>query len=190
MNYTEFSKELVEEFSQFFPEFYFGDIDTGYNKIEDMLCTKIDTFTELQWNAILSRNYDMLFQQGIPHMNWNTDRSSLARTLLEKYKARPICTWDETWQHCYKYCIKTKEGVILEIIKEEPVSFSTGRFQYYIHIATEYTPAPEYRAVILALDSDTKAHIIKQMMGTLTQCEVWADEQTKNSNHVSKIIKI
>lgn len=168
-------KSLLDKFASLFPNIDFSEVDSMYNQIEDLLVKHIDEFTVEQWKAICDWKYSDLFQDGIPHISWNTDRSNLCLALIRNM--RPYKTYDETWYEVKVYSIKTKECV-LEVKIESPRSFSSSsRTHYYLKVTEEFKPVPTHRAIIIAIASDTKAYITNQFAGTESECEDWVSNQ-------------
>lgn len=173
---------LLDEFAQHFPKIDFSEITSGYDQVEKLLLPHLDTFTVDQWKVILDRKYSNLFQTGMPHINWRTERERIIYELINKYSLRPCKTWNETWYSVRKYSLKLPAGVVLEMKIEDPISWSgSSRTHYDIGIADEFIPVPTHRAVILAVAKDTKAYIAGQFAGTLDECENWVAKNVEGN---------
>lgn len=161
---------LLKEFATYFPNIDFSKVDSPYNQVERLLVPHVRKFTKEQWEVITSSKFRDLFQDGMPHYDWNTDKHEICWNLIkDRY---PSKTWNETWYTCEMYSIEVND-VILEIKVEHPKPFSSGHTRYYLTIAKVLTPVPTHRAVILAVGNDTKAYIKEQWAGTFEQCETW-----------------
>lgn len=176
MDYSVFSQELLNEFAAHFPDIDFSGIESGYREVERKLVSHVKEFTAEQWKLITDCKYNQLFQDGSPHIDWNTDRRDLCWVLIKDQC--PCQTWSETWYDCRKYSIKTNDA-ILEITVEDPRPFSNSRTHYYLRVAKEFTPVPTHRAIIIGLGSDTRAYIGNQFAGTLDECENWVAKNVK-----------
>ena len=191
MDINEFSQALLNEFIAELncPNVDLSNVQTGYGVVESILLTHIDEFTEEQWEVILNRRYDYLFQKGTPHYSWRTDREDLAYEVLRRYKPRPYSTWSETWYDCRAYSVRLKSGVILYIKVEESKSLS-GQNHIYVQVADTFVPVPTHRAVLLRLGNDTRVYIADQFAGTLDQCENWVAKAKNVKGNIFKIIAI
>jgi hypothetical protein len=175
----------------------FSDIETGYNKIEQRICSDLnfDELTEKQWHAILEHKYDDLFQNGTPHISWNTDRSSIFATIHNCFKAYTGDSWDETWVHVTSLYYKFKSGVVLNLKREEPIVWGSGNTRYRISIVDE-TNIPKvntHTAVIMAVnDVYGKVSIVEQHTGTEDEVSDWLLQKGRKyngKNYFTKIIK-
>lgn len=170
--------QLIEKFSKIFPTIDFNDVTSGYEQVERKLLPFLDSFSKEQWETILSSEYNDLFQSGIPHISWSSDRSMIVSQLTKDLK--PYSTEDSTWYYIKKYSVVTGTGVILDILIEEPRSFSNGSYHRHIRISDTFIPVPSHRAVIIAIGRDTRAFIKNQFAGTLNECENWVSENIKD----------
>lgn len=171
--------QLIEKFSKIFPTIDFSDITSGYEQVEKKLLPFIDSFSKQQWEAILRSEYNDLFQSGLPHISWSTDRSMIIFQLIKNLK--PYSTGHSTWYDTKKYSVVTRAGVILDISIEEPRSFSGGSYHRHIHVSDTFIPVPSHRAIIIAIGQDTQAFIKDQFAGTLNECENWVSKNAKDS---------
>lgn len=176
----EFSQNLLDKFAANFPNIDFSDVDTGYDKTEELLLPHVAEFTQEQWETILSSEFNALFQTGIPHISWRNDREQILYRLLEVYKPKPFSTYSESWWDVRKYSIQTATGVCLELTIEEPRSFSGGSCHYHIRIVKEVTPVPTHRAILIGINKDTRAYIKEQFAGTQDECENWVAKKIHN----------
>ena len=180
---------LLENFALRFPNIDFSKVNSGYNQVENLLVKHIDEFTADQWQAICDYHFNDLFQDGTPHVSWNTDRSDLCRALIRS--RMPYKTYEETWYNVKIYSIKTNECVLEVKIEEPKIWSSTDRTHYYLKVTEEFKPVPTHRAIIIAIASDTKAYITNQFAGTESECEDWVAKTLKQSNsQYFKIMKI
>ena len=187
---SEFTTDLRDKFAAKFPTIDMSDINTGYNKIEDLLVKELRNgkiFTPEQWEAITDWHFSGLFQDGSPHSSWNTDRSAICRVLISG--RMPYKTYPDTWDDVSVYSIQNGDTV-LEVKVEEPRIWGQGRTQYHLSVAKVYTPVPTHRAVIIKLGEDTRAHIANEFAGSEQQCENWVAAQIAKSGGYFKIIPI
>jgi len=174
----------------------FSDIDTGYNKIEQRICEKVDfdELTENQWREILNNNHD-LFQNGIPHISWNTDRSGIFRAINKNYKSYTGDSWDETWYHVIVLYYRFKSGIVIRLKKEEPISWSSGaQTRYSVSIVSEdkLPKVNTHTAVIFSVNKTYgKVNIVEQYTGTEDEVADWLLEKGKKygDNCFARIIK-
>ena len=172
----------LDEFAQHFPEIDFSNVTSGYDQVEKLLLPHLDTFTVEQWKVILDSRYSNLFQRGTPHISWRDERELIIYELINRHNLRPCATWNETWYSVRKYSLKLPAGVILEMLIRDPISWSGGsRTHYYIEITDEFIPVPTHRAVIIGIDTDTRAYITNQFAGTLDECENWVAKHVKGN---------
>ena len=172
---------LLNEFSLHFPDLDFSKVDSGYNQVENILLEHVQEFTAEQWQVICDSKYSDLFQDGTPHVSWNTDRGSICRKLI--FKEHPCKTWYETWSDVRVYSIQMKDCV-LEIKVDEPRMWNSySRTRYYLKVTDVFTPIPTHRAVILAIGSDTRAYIKDEFAGSLNDCEEWVSKTIEKNDH-------
>ena len=174
-------KTLLNEFKTYFPNIDFSSIPEdwgGYNKLEALLAKHVLEFTRKQWEVILDYKYSDLFQSGMPHYSWNTDREHLYKALYNAMnEPRPVKVWDETWVKCTKYCVTTPTGVVIEMKEEHPhlYGYSNCRQDRY-HMIVKDGPAelvPTHCAVTIGYDKTTGAFLNKQFTGTFDECVDW-----------------
>ena len=174
-------KTLLDEFKTNFPNLDFSSIPEdwgGYNKLEDVLAPHVLEFSRNQWDAILNHKYDNLFQNGMPHVSWNTDREYLYCALYKAMKEpRPVKTWTETWDKCAKYSVTTPTGTVIEMRESHPLvrGFdSYRRDRYYLLVKDgPAEPVPTHCAVTIYYDKQDGAYLGKQFAGTFDQCVDW-----------------
>ncbi len=174
----------------------FSDITNGYNKIEQRICEQanFDELTEEQWREILEKNGD-LFQDGIPHVSWNTDRSEIFHTINKNYKSYTGDSWDETWYHVIVLYYKFKSGVVIRLKKEEPIVWGgNSRTRYFVNIVPEdkLPKINTHTAVIFSVNKTYgKVHIVEQYTGTEDEAADWLLERGKKygDNCFARIIK-
>jgi len=173
----------------------FSDITTGYNQIEQRICAQanFDELTKDQWRAILEENSD-LFQNGIPHVSWNTDRSSIFYTINNCFKPYTGDSWDETWYHVICLYYKFKSGVVIKCVKKEPIIWGNGRTQYSLSIVTadKVPQRNTHTAVIFSVNKTYgKVSIVEQYTGTEDEVADWLLEKGKKygDNCFARIIK-
>ena len=163
----------------------FSDIETGYNRIEQRICSDLnfDELTEKQWHAILDHTYDDLFQDGMPHVSWNTDRSSIFATINNCFKSYTGDSWDETWYHVIVLYYKFKSGVVIRLKKEEPIVWGSGsRTRCTVSIVPEdkLPKINTHTAVIFSVNKTYgKVHIVEQYTGTEDEVADWLLEKGK-----------
>lgn len=162
----------------------FPNINIGvdyHGGIEKELANHVAEFTLEQWKVVLSRDTDCMFEDGIPHINWNTDRSKLFRAIERTFKK--LTSWErlETWFHVVTSEYKSPTGVYLRLIERIPNTFSGGQHQFHIQIIddTECTPVRTHTAVILGVDDNGTAYIQNQCTGTQEECEQFVEKCMK-----------
>ena len=167
---------LLNEFKTYFPEIDFSDVTSGYNQVENKIISYgLDKLTAEQWSVILDSKYNDLFQDGTPHYNWNTERSSIFRSLIYENKLQVFKTWNGSW-HTVKVYYANLGNVKLELKKEEPISFGNGSYHFNIRIVDE---VPEYPThIVYSLNiADGRVYISDQHLGTLDECTEWASKK-------------
>lgn len=183
--------ELLKSFSTFFPEIDFSSVDSGYNQVERLIIPHIKNLNKKQWEVILSYSYSQLFQDGIPHISWNTDRHEIFNELIKEYKLEPTKVYSETWYEVYVYYIDLG-CVKLELTLEEPRSFdgSTHRHIKIIKDEEKIPVQPTHIAIKLSVKRG-RAYISDQFFGTLDNCTAWVAKNGDKSNpDYCKILKI
>lgn len=197
---------LLNEFKALFadnlPEISNLTVNDNHGKIEAFIANNAPKLTEEQWKAVLSSKYSNLFEDGVPHVSWNTDRATIIGRIMEYamgnrfgFEKLSVKTYDETWVHVRIMWLKTPCGTVLKCKIEEPHVLSSSRTRYYVEVIKP-EDAPQKVTHIVMLISYTKyaeAHIIEQFAGSQDGCEEWLREKAKKYGaqmpHI-KMIKI
>jgi hypothetical protein len=167
---------LLDKFQEIFPEIDFSDVTSGYNQVETKILNYgIDKLTAEQWKAILDREYDDLFQDGMPHVSWNTDRKDIFKALIYYKNLKVFKTWKETWHTAYIW-YADMGSVKLQLKKEEPNPFSNCFTRYNIKIVDEIPEYPTHIVYKLGI-FEGRVSIVDQFLGTLDKCTEWASKQ-------------
>lgn len=162
---------------QYFPNIDISSLDC-HGEIEKEICKHIKELSEEQWNIILGRKVNDLFQDGIPHISWNTDRSHIFREIERLYKPVASKTYDETW---YRVTIRYYEvlpGFYLKLKFEDSHSIS-GSSHRYISVVSE-VPDYTHSAAIILLNNDGSFSILDQMTGTESACKEFIVRECAN----------
>lgn len=174
----------------------FSDIDTGYNKIEERICEQLDLdkLSEEQLTAIFSYKYSDLFQNGIPHVSWNTDRSGIYYKLVKELKPYSSSWYEETWYTVYVSYFVTSTGVAIKAIKEEPRVWGSGSTKHNMTvIPKDSLPSKKtHTGIILGVDPEYgKAFIRDQFSGSEDEVTDWVLQmgQKYGKNFSAKIIR-
>lgn len=153
---------------QHFPNIDISSLDC-HGEIEKEICKHLKELTEEQWNIILDRKVNDLFQDGIPHISWNTDRSHIFQEIEKLYEPVASKTYDETWYHIVIRYYEVLPGFYLQLKHEKSHSIS-GSSHRYITVASE-VPTYTHSAAIILLDNDGRFCILDQMTGTESACK-------------------
>lgn len=140
-----------------------------YDEIEMEICKHLKELSEEQWKVVLDRKFDNLFQNGIPHISWNTDRSHIFREIERLYKPLASEVYDETWYRVTERYYEVLPKFYLKLKYESSRSLS-GSSHQHIFITSE-VPIYSHSAAIILLDKDGAFHILDQMTGTEEACK-------------------
>lgn len=165
------------------PEILRCTLADNHGKIEQIIVEHITDITDEQWRAIFDRKYSNLFQDGMPHISWNIDRSKILCALsnaVERgsrgYERISADHWSEIWYKIRVQWIKVPCGTIIKYRREDPISWSSYSRTKYDGEVVEPDKAPKkatHCAVILAVSKFNEASIIDQYAGTQDEYEAW-----------------
>ena len=170
------------------PEIVFATEDDCHGEIEKTVASHIAELTQRQWEAVFDSRYSELFQDGTPHISWNTDRSHILSALLSKagrergFETLATDNWEETWRSAYVQWIRTPCGAVVKYKREEPRvwdSYSRTTYCGKVVPPEEVPPRTTHCVAILAVDGFGKAYLADQHCGTQDACEQWAVDALK-----------
>jgi hypothetical protein len=150
----------------------------------------MDKLQERHWKAVFDSQYNELFQDGIPHVSWNTDRSKILNSLVHKaidersrdYRKITVDSWAETWSNVTVMYVRTPGGTVIKYKKASPrVWDSRSNTRYYGTVVPpeEVPEAATHTVVLIGCDIYGKASVYDQFTGTMGQCEDWLAEQAR-----------
>ena len=185
-NLYDFKKEMMDVI----PDIVRMTLDDCHGNLERLVTDSMDKLQERHWKAVFDSKYNELFQDGIPHVSWNTDRSTLLRALSSAafddrrrdYSKLSADAWSETWYDIRVLYIKTPCGAVIKYRMEEPRAWSSySRYRYTGSVVpSEEVPAKATHTVVLVgCDKYGVAGIYDQFTGTMGQCEEWLSEQAR-----------
>ena len=176
-NHEELHQQLIDTF----PGIDLVDLDC-HGGIERMLAEHVGKFTKEQWEVILSRDMDDFFQDGMAHINWNTDRHILFQAIQKTFNPRTSWRSSATWVDIVTSEYQSPTGVCFRLTEEIPHAFSSGRYKYRIQLIdeSEFTPVCTHTAVILGIDNNGRVFIKDQRTGTLPMCEKFVEDNLKS----------
>lgn len=195
---------LIDDFKALFPdnlpELKDLTVNDCHGKIESVIANNMAKLTEAQWKAVFDRNFNELFQDGIPHMSWNTDRHQIICRLIEyasrnQFGFKKLCarTYDETWVEVNEMWVQVPCGTVVKCKVEEPhVWQSSSRTRYNgVVVAPEETPKKKtHIAILMACTRYCKAIIVDQFAGSQDECEDWITEQAKKHGDRMPFVKL
>lgn len=167
-------KQLLDKFAKYFPDLDFSNVASGYNEVEEILKPHVQSFSREQWQVILNGEYNNLFQTGVPHISWNTDRANLLRAVIGDTK--PVDRWDSSWYDFLEYSIRTDAGVCLRIVMEIPKVCSGGQTSWLATVVDKVKKTPTHIAVVIAVMDTFEATVVSQFQGSKEECEKWLKE--------------
>ena len=182
-------EELHQQLIDTFPGIDLVDLDC-HGGIERMLANYVSEFTKKQWGVILSKDMDDFFQDGMAHIDWNTDRSILFKAIQRSFKPRTSWSSSDTWVDIVTSEYQSPTGVCFRLTKEIPRAFSGGHYKYRIQLIdeSEFHPVYTHTAIILGISNDGTAYIKSQCTGTLPMCEKFV-ENNLESGYFFKIVE-
>lgn len=193
-NLYDFKKEMMDVI----PGIVRMTLDDCHGGIEQLVTDNIDKLEERHWKAVLDSKYNELFQDGIPHVSWNTDRGRLLNTLRKNamdkrpgYEKISTDSWSETW-YCVKVMyIKTPAGAVIKYKMEEPKAVSGSRHHYYGSVVPpeEVPEKATHTVVLLVPDAYGKVRIADQRTGTMRQCEEWLADRARDRGREMREVK-
>lgn len=186
-NLYDFKKEMMDVI----PDILRMTIDDCHGKLERLVTDNMDKLQERHWKAVFDSKYDELFQDGISHVSWNTDRSTLLRALFSAvfddcrrgYSKLSADAWNETWYDIRILYIKTPCGAVIKYRMEEPRSWSSHCRHKHIGSVVPPEEVPEkstHTVVLIGCDKYGVAGIYGQFTGSMRQCEEWVTEQARH----------
>lgn len=154
----------------------------GRGGIERMLAKHVSEITKKQWEVILSRDMDDFFQDGMAHIDWNTNRHILFQAIQKTFKPRTSWRSSATWVDIVTSEYQSPTGVCFRLTEEVPHAFSGGHYKYNIQLIdeSEFTPICTHTAVILGIDNNGQVFIKDQRTGTLPMCEKFVEDNLKS----------
>lgn len=164
---------------------HLSDIETPYNLIERRICNsvKLTMLTREQWELILSKKYDYLFQSGVPHLSWNTDRGEMFAKLIDQTEAVCKRRHEGTWYTDYITYVITKTGVAFKLTESIPNDFfrSSTRTQRKIEIIEQDQIPPKNNTVGILIEIDSYGHatIVSQKTGSPDEIPDWIANKAK-----------
>jgi hypothetical protein len=154
-----------------------------HGRIEEIVMNHIDELTDEQWRAVFDRRYDNLFQDGIPHISWNTDRSRILTMVLNSsikkrdgYKTLSADNYPATWVDVNIQWIRVPSGTVIKYKHESPRVWSgSERTRYYGSVVetADVPPKATHCVAALTIDDFNKVHMVDQSCGTQDECEEW-----------------
>ncbi len=185
-NLYDFKKEMMDVL----PEICRMTVQDTHGEIEKLIIENMDKLEERHWKAVFNPQYNELFEDGIPHVSWNTDRSGVVTALMNRakddrfrrYKKVAMDSWPETWRDIRVMYVETPCGAVVKCQVESPrVWDSYSRTQYCGSVVPpEEVPArATHTVVLIGCDTYGKAGIYAQFTGTMGQCEEWVAEQAR-----------
>ncbi len=195
-NLYDFKKEMMDVL----PEITRMTAEDTRGNIEKLILENMDKLEERHWLAVFDNKYNELFEDGIPHVSWNTDRSRIVSALMSQandnrfryYRKVAMDSWPETWRDVRVMYVETPRGTVIKCQIESPrVWDSYSRTQYYGYvIPPENVPArATHTVVLIGCDAYGVASIHAQHTGTMGQCEEWVAEQARRAGHEMPEVK-
>lgn len=184
MEYKDYQKER-ELLQKCFPNINIQEL-SSHGEIEMEICKHLKELSEEQWKVILDRKFDNLFQDGIPHISWNTDRSYIFREIERLYEPLASEVYDETWYQVTERYYEVLPKFYLKLKYKNSRSLS-GSSHRYIYVVSE-VPAYTHSAAIICLDKDGTFHILDQMTGTEEACKSFIVRKCAEYKNSSKYI--
>ena len=165
------------------PEILRCTINDTHGKIESIIAEHIADLTDEQWRAVFDWKYSELFQDGIPHVSWNTDRSKILNAILNAeskdikgFEELNADTWAETWVNVRVKWIRVPSGTVIKYKREDPRVWSSGSNTRYCGSIVEEKDVPRkatHCVVLLAVNGFNEAMIVDQYAGPQDECEDW-----------------
>lgn len=165
------------------PEILHCTLADTHGKIESIIAAHIADLTDEQWRAVFDWKYNELFQDGIPHMSWNTDRSTILNAILNAenkgvngFEELNADNWAETWVNVRVKWIKVPSGTVIKYKREDPRVWSSGSNTRYYGSIVEKEDVPRkatHCVVLLAVNGFNEAMIVDQYAGPQDECEDW-----------------
>ena len=178
MTYNDYLEER-ELLQKYFPDINIFELNS-HNEIEQEICKHIQELTEDQWKTVLSGNVSNLFQNGIPHISWNTDRSLIFREIERLYKPLSSEVYNETWYRVTERFYEVLPGFCLRLKHEHSRSLSGNDHRDITVVPKEEVPVCTHSAAIIFLDNDGAFHILDQMTGTEEACKSFIVRECAN----------
>jgi hypothetical protein len=185
-NLYDFKKEMMDVI----PDIVRMTLDDCHGNLEQLVVDNMDKLQERHWKAVFDSQYNELFQDGIPHVSWNTDRSKILNSLVHKaidersrdYRKITVDSWTETWSNVTVMYVRTPGGTVIKYKKASPrVWDSRSNTRYYGTVVPpeEVPEAATHTVVLIGCDIYGKASVYDQFTGTMGQCEDWLAEQAR-----------
>lgn len=172
--------QAIQIFKENFPNINIDGLSC-HGEIEQEVCKHVEEFTEDQWKVLLSNNLDMLFQDGLSGISWNTDRHNILYAIRKHFPLITSTSREETWYTVRTYWHNVN-GVCFKLVIEEPHLISAGSFHYYISIEDQMPTAKTHTACIFCMNDTGKVFIKYQKTGTLEECEDYVQENAHSGD--------
>lgn len=187
-NLYDFKKEMMDVL----PEICRMTVQDTHVSIEKLIIDNMDKLEERHWKAVFDPKYNGLFEDGIPHVSWNTDRSSIVTALMRRakddrdrgYKKVAVDSWPETWMDVRVMYVETPCGAVIKCQVESPRvwdSYSRTRYCGRVTPPEEVPAKATHTVVLIGCDAYGVAVIHAQHTGTMGQCEEWVAEQARSN---------
>lgn len=146
--------------------------------------------------TILDHNWSYLFQDGIPHISWNTDCYYVMRAYISNRKGVKLInsvTYDSTWRHhtVEYFSIPDNSEYVIRFETESPHLYdghSTTRRIIRIIPITEMPEPAEWLVVAFGYDKfGSEARMTDSYKGSLDDCVAWVAKKNLDKNHFKMI---
>ena len=185
-NLYDFKKEMMD----MLPDITRMTLGDTRGNIEKLIIDNMDRLEERHWKAVFDSKYNELFEDGIPHVSWNTDRSKIINNLVRKaidersrdYRKITVDCWTEPWSDVTVMYVRTPGGTVIKCEKSSPrVWDSRSDTRYYGTVVPpeEVPDVATHTVVLIGCDVYGKASVYDQFTGTMGQCEEWLAEQVR-----------
>lgn len=162
-----------------------GILIDPYHNEEHLVRYAADLNAE-QIALILDRRFSDLFQDGYPHVSWNTDRYRIMSKVLDA-QGTVITSkcWSETWTYTTVTWYKLKTGQVIKKVVETPKNYTSGsrtRYTYTVETDFEKVPsAPTHIAMTFYSDGYDSIRIADHFSGSHDECVEWIRQNAKTN---------
>lgn len=195
-NLYDFKKEMMDVL----PEITRMTLSDTRGKIEKLITDNMDKLEERHWKAVFDSKYNELFEDGVPHVSWNTDRSGIVSALMNRakdnrvrgYKKVAMDSWSETWYNIRVMYVETPCGAVIKCKVESPRvwdSYSRTKYCGSVMPPEEVPAKATHTVVLIGCDIYGVASIHAQHTGTMGQCEEWVAEQARRNGREMPEVK-